>query len=160
MFRRDGFLLSTLIGGVHIAVGLAILAVPSASNVTPFHLTCQFAAALTGGYLPENVAGGIAFVIVGILALFPRFAPDVRVSAYLLVPQQLTLMLQLASVNIAVFNGQYPDGYIPFGTRGFIFADQAWAVFACIVQGVELSDLVARGWGARFPWLQRETSGG
>lgn len=112
---------TTLVGMAHLVSGLIALKVPAALGVTPLAGFDHFAHSLGIG----SQVSAYILIIVGILAVIAStYTFPYRV--FLLIPQQLVLLLQVWSISLAMASGRYPDGYIPVGGGAFILNDQIW----------------------------------
>lgn len=136
-----------LVGLAHIASGVAVLIDPAALNVTPLEFLARLAFSL--GYTRGGFAG-VLLLLAGIMAVIAsgRGMGASRVTrAVLFAPQQILLLLQLASIAAALVSGKYPDGYVPEGGRWFIAADQAWAWILAVSHSVFLAAFIYGGEG-------------
>lgn len=80
-------------------------------------------------FIPPNWAA--VLMIASSIAAFGAFAfPNLnsRQVIWLILPQQLLLMLTMISVGLAIYTGHYPDGYVPAGEGLFISVDQIWCL--------------------------------
>ena len=116
-----------LVGLAHIASGVAVLIDPASLNVTPLELLARSADLL--GYSKGGFAGFL-LLTAGVMAVIGS-SQGVHASrsarALMFALQEALLILQIASISLALVTGQYPDGYTPIGGRWFIAADQSWA---------------------------------
>jgi hypothetical protein len=125
-----------LIGLVHIVGGGAVLVTPHAAYVS------QLAGLLA--LIPDPVAIAVVLIVVGAMAVTARLAPMTpQVSAALIAPQQIVLLVQLVGIGIAAASGSYPDGYVPvpgdhWGSVWFIVGDQAALILLCLSHTLDL----------------------
>lgn len=120
----------------HIAGGTAALIAPQAAQVS------GLAGMTMLGSPPEFTA--FILLITGIMAVASRFyLYDRDVATALVIPQQLLLMVQLGGVLVAIYNGQYPDGYQPapdwWTSMWFMLADQSPLIAMCLSHTIEIA---------------------
>ena len=73
----------------------------------------------------------------------PKRLDDNYAGLLLTLPQQGLLMLSFFTAAVAIWQGRYPDGYVPdkYGDpRFFIFVDQLWPTVGMLLHSVSLLD--------------------
>lgn len=120
----------------HIVGGTAALIAPKAANVS------GLAGMTVLGSPPEFT--GFILIITGLMAIYSRVYPDDKdVVNALVAPQQAVLMVQFAGVIVAVYHGEYPDGYNPspdwWTSMWFILADQSPLLAMCLSHTTEVA---------------------
>lgn len=122
-----GIVAAFIIGMAHIVCGWLVGTEPAVARVTPLHLLGRLCEPLQPG--GTEMALSAVLLSVGVAAVIGVFVSATSPWRFwLLVPQQGVLGLQLISINLAVWNGIYPDGYMPAGGWRFILGDQIWAL--------------------------------
>lgn len=137
--------IALLVGLAHIASGIAVLVTPDALRVTPLELLTLASDHL--GYTRGGFAGAL-LVAAGVMAVIGAsrgIAATRALRCLLFAPQQVLLLLQLASISIALILGHYPDGYTPQGGAWFILADQSWAWILAVSHSVFLGAFIYGG---------------
>lgn len=114
------FTIAVLVAISHLAIGLMVWL----GNVEPaLHTTQMDLISKIFNYNPMTV--GLVFAISAIMAAIPFIETYPRRRGLLLViPQQVILLIQAVSILLALWNGHYPDGYVPKSGSNFIFVDQ------------------------------------
>lgn len=137
--------IAMLVGLAHMICGIAVIAHPSALNVTPLAALVSISKILgsTGGGLVGAVMfmAGVMAVIGGNLKL--AFHRPAHVALFF--PQQALLLLQIYSITVALITGVYPDGYTPQGGAFFILSDQIWAFILACTHSVWLAAMLYFG---------------
>jgi hypothetical protein len=98
------------------------------------YVTALYGLTMTGMSVTQLA---VMLIVVGMLAITARLSAlggDLRL--FMITPQQIVLLLQALGIAVTLFNGQYPDGYVPGSTlaasRWFILGDQAPILVLCL----------------------------
>ena len=135
---RVAFAPVTLIGLIHIVNGISVVADANSAKVSG--LSGLYYIGITDGPL------GILLLVIGAMAVTARVHPGLsRIQQHVLIaPQQTVLTIQLAGVAFSLWNGAYPDGYVPvpgnwWASFWFILSDQAALIFLCLSHTLDVA---------------------
>lgn len=145
-WRRNWIVAAAVV--VHAIWGIVLLWSPAPLHTTPL-------GAIHAIPLFQNrwIAAAI-YIGASVIASIPVVRPqlDTRfVGLMTAIPQQFLLMVSFFTAVLAIFRGQYPDGYVPdaYGSpRMFIFVDQLWPMVGMVSHSLSLIDWY---WWSRVP---------
>lgn len=132
-----------IVGLAQLVSGVAVLFEPNAVHVSPLYLLHEIAQwfGYTNGFV------GATLVFTGIMAVIGSHEGMVPrgIRSFLFVPQQVILLVQVASISYVLLSGHYPDGYIPNGGPWFILTDQIWAWVLSVSHSIWLAAFIFKG---------------